>query len=816
MNNSIGLTDQQAKENNKKYGLNVLVQRGTFHLFVDFLKSLASPLLLLLLGASFISAVSGDVKDFFIIVSIVIVSSVITFYQHFKAEKAAAALKQKVILTATIIRDGIKKEIPFSYITIGDIVLLSAGDIVPADGILLEAKNLSIDESMLTGESFPADKDSNSEENKNMFSGTHVVNGEGKAQITKIGAETAMGKLSQEIQSAKPATAFDKGVNDFSYLVLKAVLALSVVVFLTNAIIRHDVLGSLLFAVALAVGITPELLPLILTINLSEGALRMEKKDVIVKYLPSIQNFGSMNILCTDKTGTLTENNITLHSYENFIGKTDESILSFGMLNSYFQAGFRNPLDDALLHLKFSAPFNTYEKIDEIPFDFERKRLSVIVKDKNSKKNYIIVKGAPQKIFEKISHYINGEKTTILTSVAKEKLQKKFEELSKQGLRVIAIAKKEIESKKTYVVSDEKDLVFLGFITFSDPVKKTAEHTVKELEKLGIIIKILTGDNELVTKKVCLDAKINVENILLGPEVENLDMQTLAEKAQNTTIFAHLTPSQKAKVIDALQLKGYVVGYLGDGVNDAPPLKSSDVGISVNNGSDIARDVADIVLMRKSLSVLKDGVIEGRITHSNILKYIMMELSSNFGNMVTVAISSFFLPFLPILPVQILLNNFLYDFSQITIPSDNVDKDLISTPRKWDIKFINKFMLVFGPISSLFDFLTFFILLFILHATVPMFRTGWFIESLVTQTIIIFSIRTKKIPFFKSLPSIYIVFSTLIVIVVGLGIVISPLRSYFNFVSLPYLFYPLLGVIIICYFTMVESAKILFYKKIYS
>lgn len=814
-----GLSEKEATKRLNVYGKNILAQRSRYTFLLQFLSTFFSPLILLLLGASVISAIAGESKDFFIILSIVIVSGSVTFYQHFKAEYEAEKLKQKVLLNATVLRDGVKKEIQFSHICIGDIILLTVGDIIPADAKILQGKDVSVDESTLTGEAFPAEKEQCdnektpcTEKQHHLLMGTHIITGEATALVTAIGRNCEFGKLSKEILVTKPVTSFDKDINEFVLLTIRFVLLLTVSVFIINAVIHHEFLQSFLFALALAVGLAPELMPVILTINLSQGAIRMEKKEVIVKYLPSIQNLGSMNILCTDKTGTLTENKITLQDYIDATGKQNKEVLFFGVMTSFFQSGFRNPLDESLLKHSQGIDFTKYKKIDELPFDFNRKSLSVVVEENETKKRFLITKGAPHDLFPLLTKEKKETHSVSLREELKKSLVKQYETLSLNGLRVITVAIREISSKQTYTLTDEVDLEFVGFITFLDPIKKTVIETIKNLSAEGITIKILTGDNELVTKRICTDAGLPITQILTGDKIDMVTDHELSELVQTTHAFARLTPDQKAKIINMLKINGNVVGYLGDGINDAPPLKMADVGISVNNGSDIAKDVADIVLMKKSLAVLQEGVILGRKTHVNILKYILMEISSNFGNMLTVAGASFFLPFLPMLPVQILLNNFLYDISQISICVDNVDNEQITQPGKWNKDFIKKFTLVFGPISSLFDFLTFFILLNILHSSPGIFQTGWFLESLVTQTIVIFAIRTKKIPFFRSKPSFYLLLSSFLVIVAGFLIIHTSVSTYFSFVRLPVIFYPLLGLIIFLYFSLVETTKIYFYR----
>lgn len=807
-----GLSERQVRENQEQFGKNVLAEKTKLLFIKELVESFFSPLILLLLGASLISFFLGDKTDFLIIFAIVIASGLISFVQHFKAEIAAKRLKSKVLLSATVIRDGIQKEIPFSHVTIGDIVLLSVGDIIPADMQLVDAKELSIDQSSMTGETYPVEKSVGNDEKKAaIFAGTHVVTGEGKGVVVAIGKQTQLGKLSEELIHKKPQTDFDRELSSFSILVVRLILILTIFVFLVNAIFHHSFFSSFLFAVALAVGLTPELMPVIITVSLATGALEMEKKEVIVKFLPSIQNLGAMNILCMDKTGTLTENAITLSSVEDAHGKSTENILYSARINSMFQSGFKNPLDNAILQATTMLHITDVKKIDEIPFDFERKKLSVIVKEKA--KTLLFTKGSPHAILEDVSFFQQNGKMVKMAQHKRLELQKRAANLASNGFRIVGIAQKTVKEKQTYTPADETAMTFLGFLVFSDPVKKTVKQTLQQLTQLGIQPKILTGDNEIVTKKTCLDAGIPVENILTGTQIDTLTNTELAEKAIKTTIFANLTPQQKAHIIQAIKQTDNVVGYLGDGINDAPPLKAADVGISVNNGSDIAKDVADVILMRKSLSVLSQGVVEGRKTYVNSFKYILMSLSSNFGNMMSVAIASLLLPFLPLLPVQIILIDFLYDMSQITVPSDNVDASMLTTPKRWSMKFLKKFTFAFGPLSSAFDLLTFGILLFFLHADVNVFRTGWFVESFLTQTLVIFSIRTQLVPFFRSKPSMFLVISAILTILFGGFLVFSPIGGYFSFASLPPVFWIIVVLEIIFYITCVELTKLWFYKK---
>jgi Mg2+-importing ATPase len=801
-----GLTTSEAKNRIEKYGLNVLTSSAKKTVLLQFLSKFANPLIIILVFASFISLFSGEVADFIIIMAIIVFSVCIDFYQEFQSEKAADKLKQKVSIKATVMRDNEIKEIPVSHITVGDIVQLTLGDVIPADLIILQTNDLHVDESTLTGESFPAQKDLLDKAKM----GTTVVNGEALAIVTAVGRNTEFGHIAEKLAQKRPETDFEKGIRQFGSLVMKITLLLVLFIFLVNIVFHRDLFNSFLFAIALAVGLTPELLPMIVTVNLSKGAMRMSHKGVIVKHLPSIQNFGSMNILCTDKTGTITENKIRLEKYENVDGKEDKKVLQYAFLNSRFQSSMKNPLDEAVLaHHEMSG--HGFKKVDEIPFDFIRRRLSVVIYNKET---YLVCKGAPESVWEETSHYEeNGEIKPFHSSI-KEQVKKQFEAMSNDGFRVLAIAYRKVDARKSYTKSDEKELIFLGLTAFLDPPKHEVKAVLKSLNEAGVSLKILTGDNELVTKKVCQELDIPVEGVVLGSELIHHSDAALIPIVLKSTIFARLTPDQKDRIITALRKLGNVVGYMGDGVNDAVSLRTADIGISVENAVDVAKESADIILVSKSLAVLKDGIIEGRKTFANTMKYIFMGMGSNFGNMFSVSIGSLFLPFLPMLPVQILLNNLIYDISQLFLPVDNVDGVELQKPQRWDMKFIKKFIFIFGPISSLFDFTTFIVLLGLMHATVPFFRTGWFMESIATQSLIILAIRTRKVPFFTSNPSKYIIVSALGAVLFGIFITQGFLKEYFQFVSLPLMYWTFLVLIVGWYFVVVEIAKYFFYRSV--
>ena len=692
---------------------------------------------------------------------------------------------------------------------------------MPADARVLSTKDFFVDQSALTGESFPVEKvpgqiipKGSIQDWKNLvFMGTSVVSGSCTAVVFRTGNSTEFGRIAKSLLKPTSETEFQRGLRRFGALIMQTTLALVIFVFFVLALLKEDPLQSLLFAVALAVGLTPELLPMILTINLSRGAVGMSKKGVIVKRLASIQNFGNMDVLCTDKTGTLTQNRVTLILHINIDGEDDDKVLLYSYLNSLYQTGLRSPLDEAVLSYK---PLDTsgYKKVDEVPFDFVRRRVSVIV-DFNGERIFI-TKGAPEDISKVCSYYEFQGQILDKTYETERKIQQKFRELSEEGYRVLAISYKRLkEAKSTYSVTDESDMVFLGFIAFIDPPKETARESVKLLERAGIKLKILTGDNEIVTKKICKDLGIEVEGIVLGSELHDMRDDALAVLVERANIFARLNPAQKSRIINVLRSNGHVVGFLGDGINDAPSMKVADVGISVNNAVDVAKEAADIILLNKNLTILYEGVLEGRKTFGNTMKYILMAISSNFGNMFSAAGASIFLSFLPMLPIQILLNNFLYDISEFAITTDSVDEEYMQTPKRLNIPLIRRFMVYFGGISSVFDFLTFFLLLTVFEAwdKPALFQTAWFIESLLTQTLVVFIIRTRRTPFFRSHPSRSLLLTTFLILVLALSLPFTILGSWFGFVVLPTLFYPFLLVIVGSYLAIVEVAKTLFYRR---
>jgi Mg2+-importing ATPase len=815
-----GLSSEDVEERLKIFGYNELIKKRKRVVIIDFLFHFKNPLIIILLIAGLISGFFGEIVNTAIIFSIVMLSVILDFYQESKAERAAEMLKQRVAVTATVLRDGVKREVRLAEIVPGDIIYLSAGDIVPADARVINAKDLFVNQSALTGESFPVEKTSLLLESYNpsitewrnyLFMGTSVVSGTATAVVVKTGSITEYGKIAKRLVEREAETEFQRGIRSFGYMIMQVTFLLVLLVFFINALYMRSVLDSLLFAVALAVGLTPELLPMIISVNLSKGAVSMAKKGVIVKRLAAIQNFGSMDVLCTDKTGTLTENRIKLVLYVDLNGDESDKVLLYSYLNSYYQTGLKSPLDEAILRFR-DVNVEDYRKVDEVPFDFVRKRLSIVVEHQNQR--FMITKGAPEEIAKICSFYEVGEIMADIRDEVRLSIEQKYVELSAEGYRVLAVAYRRLrEDKPIYTAGDEKEMVFLGFIAFLDPPKETAREALQLLKNANIELKILTGDNELVTRKICEHLNFDIKGVVTGSEIAQMHDDALARIVEEANVFCRVTPAQKDRIMNALINNGHVVGFLGDGINDAPSLKTADVGISVDNAVDVAKESADIILLQNDLRVLHDGVLEGRKTFGNTMKYIMMGVSSNFGNMFSVAGASLFLAFLPMLPIQILLNNLLYDFSQSTIPTDEVDQEYIEKPKRWDIHFIRMFMVFLGPVSSLFDFLTFFIMLFIFKASEPLFQTAWFIESLTSQTLVIFVIRTKNSPFWKSKPSKLLLLSSVTIITFALVLPYTPLGEIFRFTKPPAAFYIALAAILGAYVALAETVKSWFYRR---
>jgi len=816
--NERGLSSSEARTRLLNYGSNLVANNHNSNLIKRFFASFSSPLVLALLIIALFSFFFGEKISGYLIVAMAFLGVMLSFTQEIKAQNNIEKLLSMVRIKSRVLRNGKLEEIDVAELVPGDIVALSAGNMAPADLRIIESNNLFINQSSLTGESMPIEKTATDSETKSsdifrleniLCMGSSVVSGSGLGMVVQTGKNTQFGKLSCELLKNPVETGFDKGIKKFTWLMLRLIILLSLTIFLINSIFKGNIVESLLFSLAVAVGLVPEMLPIMVNLNLSKGAIDMARKKVIIKNLNSIQNFGAMDILCTDKTGTLTLDKIVLIKFCDFTGKEVDDVLKMAYLNSLHQTGVNNILDKAILE----HHNNSYDskKIDEIPYDNARRMLSVI--ENTNKSIRIISKGAPEEIVKRCVSYELDGATRELTPTAKAKINEQYKKLSQEGLIVLAVAYKEISQKSNYSFDDEEGLIFKGFVAFLDPPKPTAEEAMKQLGTMGIGLKILSGDNEFVVKKICNEFNIATENLITGTQLDKFSDEKLKKALKETSVFARLSPLQKERVIKVLQDDGHVVGFLGDGINDAPALKISDVGVSVNNAVDIAKDTADIVLLEKSLTVLRDCVMDGRKTFRNVVKYIKMGASSNFGNMFSVVGASVLLPFLPMLPIQILLNNMLYDFSQITIPTDNVDEESLLKPTPWNIDFIKKFMFVFGPISSLFDFITFGLLWYIFRASPELFHTGWFIESLFTQTLIIHIIRTRKIPFIKSKPSSLLLYSSVAVIVTGSVIVFSSVGKYFGFVSLPPALFISLVVISVVYLFSTQLMKNWFIKK---
>jgi Mg2+-importing ATPase len=814
-----GLTGVQAEKNRAVYGPNDIAHIHKRPVILQFLAHFKNLLVIILLFAAVVSLVVGEITDAVIIFIIVFASVTLDFFQEYKAENTAELLKQKIITKATVFRDGKQEELPITALVPGDLVSMTAGDIIPADARLLSAKDFYVNQSSLTGEPFPVAKTAAkpdpgvplAEAGNYVFLGTSVVSGMATAIITRTGAATEFGKVARTLVERPPETEFERGLRQFSFLMSKFVFALVIIVFFINALFKHDVLQSLIFSVALAVGMTPELLPMILSLNLSKGALAMSEKGAIVKHPESIQNFGSMDVLCTDKTGTLTENQIALVRHLDAQGNDSENVLRYSYINSYFQTGLKSPLDEAILNFRH-IDIDDFKKDDEIPFDFVRRRVSIIATGKSGK--VIVSKGAPEEILHVCTSVETDGAVQPLTDAGRACIVALYQSLSADGFRALAVCYRTLDpGTASFSIADEKEMTLVGLVTFIDPPKESARESLRMLAQSGIELKILTGDNELVTRNTCELIGLEVKGVLTGTEIETMDVQTLSRQVEKVTIFSRMTPVQKNRVMMALRHNGHVVGFMGDGINDAPSIREADVGISVENAVDIAKESADIILLKNDLRILHDGVLEGRKTFGNTMKYILMGTSSNFGNMFSVAGASLFLKFLPMLPIQILLNNLLYDVSESTIPTDNVDEEYISTPKKWDIDFIKKFIVVFGPISSIFDFITFLVLLVIFHADATFFQTAWFVESICTQTLVIFVIRTRVVPFYRSRPSRMLFASTIAIVLIACALPFTVIGSLFGFVQLPLVFFAVLGALVISYLVLVELVKYWFFRK---
>jgi Mg2+-importing ATPase len=813
-----GLTSGEARERLVRYGANLLKPQKKLDALTLLVNQFKSPIILILFFATGVSFFLHDSVDAFIILSIVVVSGLLGFWQERGASNAIAKLLSIVQIKAAVMRDGNSKEIPIEDIVPGDMVILNAGDIVPGDGLIQESKDLFVDEAMLTGETFPSEKAAAvlpaeialAQRTNAVWMGTHIVSGSAAALMVRTGRETEFGRVSERLKLRPQETDFEQGIRRFGYFLMEVTLVLVVAIFAINVYLARPVLDSFLFSLALAVGLTPQLLPAIISINLSHGAKRMAEKKVIVKRLASIENFGSMNVLCADKTGTLTEGIVHVQSACDVEGTPSDKVLLHAYLNASYETGFTNPIDEAIrTHHQFDL--SGYQKQDEIPYDFLRKRLSILVSHDGN--HLMVTKGAMLNVLDVCSSAESGNGTIIDIAEVRDRIQRQFGEFSNKGFRTLGIAYKNMGAESRIRKDHETGMTFSGFLVLFDPPKPHIVETITNLRNLGVTLKILTGDNRLVASNVSQQMGLSESKILTGQDMHQLSDAALLSRVTIVDVFAEIEPNQKERIILALRKAGNVVGYMGDGINDASALHSADVGISVDSAVDVAKDAADIVLLEKDLEVLVQGVREGRATFSNTLKYVFMATSANFGNMFSMAGVSLFLPFLPLLPKQILLTNLMTDFPEMTIATDSVDKELIEYPRRWDIKAIRKFMITFGIVSSVFDYLTFGVLLLILHATQVQFRTGWFLESVISASLIVLVIRSRR-PFFKSRPGKYLSIATLTIVAVTFIVPFTPLAEIFGFSPLPFLYLLLIGFIVLLYIIAAEMTKKIFYMRV--
>jgi Mg2+-importing ATPase len=816
-----GLTAAEAAARLAIHGPNLMKPRHERALLLQFLGRFANPLVLLLLVAAAIAGATGDVTSSVIITCVVAMSVTLDFVQDARAGRAAERLRRTVALRAAVLRDGRPGTVAAEAIVPGDVVLLEPGVLVPADGRVLESRDFFVNQSLLTGEAYPVEKrafdgtalggDPAAAANA-VFMGTTVISGTARALVCRTGPQTAVGQIGESLLARPPATAFEVGTRRFGLLILRLAILLVLFVLLVNALFHRPWLESFLFAVALAVGLTPELLPMVVSVTLSRGAIRMAKERVIVKRLAAVHDLGSMDVLCTDKTGTLTEARIRLERHVDPRGRDSARVLELAYLNSALETGIKSSMDEAILKHS-EVDVSGWRKIDEVPFDFERRRVSVLADDGRAR--ILVLKGAYEDVLSHCTRYEDDGPRSIasLDDAARRDVRARFEALSAEGFRVLGVAWKETPPDQSHaVIGDEAALVFAGFAAFEDPPKASAAEAVRALAASGVTVKIVTGDHRLVATHLCGELGLPSGGVLTGEEIASLSDPALAARAEGTTLFAQVTPSQKNRVLQAIRSRGHVVGYLGDGINDAPSLHSADVGLSVEGAVDVAKEAADLILLDQDLGVVHRGILEGRRTNGNIMKYIMMGTSSNFGNMFSMAGGTLLLPFLPMLPVQILVNNFLYDVSEIPIPLDRVDPEYVAKPRAWDMKLIRNFMLVVGPVSSIFDFLTFYVLLRVFHAGEALFHTGWFVESLATQVLVIFVIRTRGNPL-RSRPSGILAATALTVVAIALGLPSTALGARLGFVPLPAPFLALVGGMAALYLVMVEGAKRWFYRR---
>ncbi|MCC7519585.1 MAG: magnesium-translocating P-type ATPase [Verrucomicrobiae bacterium] len=827
-----GLTPEEARRRLDKHGPNEIAKAERIGALRDLLRRCRNPLVIQLLVICGVSAAVGDLRAAAVVGGMIALSVALSFVQESRSTRAVEKLRAMVRSSAVALRDGRETEIPMAEVVPGDVVVLQAGSLIPADLRLISAKDFFVSQSALTGESMPVEKNAEPsslgargvmELANACFLGSNVLSGSARGLVVNTGLRTYFGSISERLAGQRLQTSFDRGIAAFTWLMIRFMTVMVSAVFLIVGLTKGNWIEALLFGLSVAVGLTPEMLPMIVTVNLSKGALSMSRRKVIVKQLPSIQNFGAIDILCTDKTGTLTQDRVVLERHVDVTGRDSDDVLRYAYMNSYYQTGLRNLLDRAVLsHGDLDVERNC-RKVDEIPFDFQRRRMSVVIDDEGG--HVLICKGAVEEVYACCDRYQVDEEIYPLIDVIRRDLFEEVERLNHDGFRVLAIAYREFSREQPrFGVADESSLILLGYIAFYDPPKESSAEAIRLLHRAGVRVKILTGDNPFVARKVCADVGLEAPRLVTGDELVGLPPERLSELAEETTVFARLSPSQKERIIQALQQRGHVVGYLGDGINDAPSLRTADVGISVDTAVDVAKEAADIVLLEKSLLVLEEGIMEGRRVFANISKYIRMGASSNFGNMFSVLGASYLLPFLPMRPVQILVNNLLYDISQTGIPTDRVDEELIAKPRRWNIANIKRFMLVIGPISSIFDYATFALMWFVFgcRAWLPspagaslekLFQTGWFVESLLTQTLIVHIIRTRRVPFFGSRASGTMTFTTLAVMAVGVWLPWSPFATALGLVPLPLSYWAWIAGFLMTYGLLTHKVKTWFFRK---
>ena len=812
------MSGEEARQRLARYGSNLLKPQKRSNVLTLLLGQFKSPIILLLLFATGLSFFLHDSVNAFIILAIVLASGLLGFWQEHSATSAVEKLLAMVRIKATALRDGAPREIPVEEIVPGDIVILSAGDIVPADCLIYESRDLFVDEATLTGETYPAEKSVGvlaaetalGQRTNSLWMGTHVVSGNARALVIHTGRQTEFGKVSERLKLRPAETEFERGIRRFGFFLMQVTLVLVMAIFAINLYLARPVLDSLLFSLALAVGLTPQLLPAIISINLARGAKRMAAAKVIVKRLASIENFGSMNVICSDKTGTLTEGKVRVQSALDVAGAPSDKVLLHAYLNAFYETGFTNPIDEAICaHCQYDL--SAYAKTDEIPYDFLRKRLSILVAHAGT--HTMVTKGALENVLAVCSTAETVAGTVVAIDTVRKQIQQRLEEFSSKGLRTLGVACKDLGAASTMKKVDEAVMTFLGFIVLFDPPKPGIAETIANLKSLGVSLKIITGDNRLVAASVSQQLGLSDAKILAGRELHEMSDGALLNQVAGVDVFAEIEPNQKERIILALKKAGNVVGYMGDGINDASALHAADVGISVESAVDVAKEAADIVLLEKDLGVLVHGVREGRTTFANTLKYVFMATSANFGNMFSMAGVSLFLPFLPLLPAQILLTNLLTDFPEMTIATDRVDDEMVDHPRRWDIVAIRKFMFTFGLVSSVFDFVTFGVLLLILQATQDQFRTGWFLESVVSACLIVLVIRSRQ-PFFKSRPAKYLLIATVLTVIATVVLPYTPLGIIFGFSPMPVSFLLLIAAIVMLYIITAEIVKKVFYQKV--